>query len=88
MEEFNNMTTAQQIEFLAWEIEEKEHGISYLQDLLEAERKKQEWRIKKLNELNVARDVERHEMGGEIDPGFERVNRLKLVTSISEGASQ
>ena len=68
MKEFNDMTRDQQIEALAWEIEDKEQGIQYLQDLLDTEMKRQEWRIKKLNELK--------------DDEFQK--RLRLVASISE----
>ena len=68
----DNMTREQQIEALAWEIEDKEQGIQYLQDLLDTEMKRQEWRIKKLNELK--------------DDEFQ--NRLRLVASISEEVGQ
>ena len=67
-----NMTREQQIEALAWEIEDKEQGIQYLQDLLDTEMKRQEWRIKKLNELK--------------DDEFQK--RLRLVASISEEVGQ
>tara|TARA_R100001086_G_scaffold54662_1_gene24501 strand:- start:31 stop:252 length:222 start_codon:yes stop_codon:yes gene_type:complete len=73
MKEFNNMTRDQQIEALAWEIEHHEQGIGYLQDLLEKEMKRQEWRMKKLTELKDAHAV---------------FTRLSLVSSISEGVSQ
>ena len=66
------MTRDQQIEALAWEIEDKEQGIQYLQDLLDTEMKRQEWRIKKLNELK--------------DDEFQK--RLRLVASISEEVGQ
>ena len=72
MKEFNDMTRDQQIEALAWEIEDKEQGIQYLQDLLDTEMKRQEWRIKKLNELK--------------DDEFQK--RLRLVASISEEVGQ
>ena len=68
----DNMTREQQIEALAWEIEDKEQGIQYLQDLLDTEMKRQEWRIKKLNELK--------------DDEFQK--RLRLVSCISEGVNQ
>lgn len=68
----DNMTREQQIEALAWEIEDKEQGIQYLQDLLDTEMKRQEWRIKKLNELK--------------DDEFQK--RLRLVASISEEVGQ
>ena len=68
----DNMTREQQIEALAWEIEDKEQGIQYLQDLLDTEMKRQEWRIKKLNELK--------------DDEFQK--RLRLVSSISREVSQ
>ena len=68
----DNMTREQQIEALAWEIEDKEQGIQYLQDLLDTEMKRQEWRIKKLNELK--------------DDEFQK--RLRLVASISEELGQ
>ena len=66
------MTRDQQIDALAWEIEDKEQGIQYLQDLLDTEMKRQEWRIKKLNELK--------------DDEFQK--RLRLVASISEEVGQ
>ncbi len=72
MDEFNNMTRDQQIEALAWEIEHNEQGIGYLQDVLEQEMKRQEWRMKKLTELK--------------DDEFQK--RLRLVSCISEGVSQ
>ena len=72
MDEFNNMTRDQQIEALAWEIEDKEQGIQYLQDLLDTEMKRQKWRMKKLNELK--------------DDEFQK--RLRLVASISKEVSQ
>ena len=68
----DNMTREQQIEALAWEIEDKEQGIQYLQDLLDTEMKRQEWRIKKLNELK--------------DDEFQK--RLRLVAAISEEVGQ
>ena len=68
----DNMTREQQIEALAWEIEDKEQGIQYLQDLLDTEMKRQEWRMKKLNELK--------------DDEFQK--RLRLVASISEEVGQ
>ena len=68
----DNMTREQQIEALAWEIEDKEQGIQYLQDLLDTEMKRQEWRSKKLNELK--------------DDEFQK--RLRLVASISEEVGQ
>ena len=68
----DNMTREQQIEALAWEIEDKEQGIQYLQDLLDTEMKRQEWRIKKLNELK----------------DDELQKRLRLVASISEEVGQ
>ena len=68
----DNMTREQQIEALAWEIEDKEQGIEYLQHLLDTEMKRQEWRIKKLNELK--------------DDEFQK--RLRLVASISEEVGQ
>ena len=68
----DNMTREQQIEALAWEIEDKEQGIQYLQDLLDTEMKRQEWRIKKLNDLK--------------DDEFQK--RLRLVASISEEVGQ
>ena len=68
----DNMTREQQIEAFAWEIEDKEQGIQYLQDLLDTEMKRQEWRIKKLNELK--------------DDEFQK--RLRLVASISEEVGQ
>ena len=68
----DNMTREQQIEALAWEIEDKEQCIQYLQDLLDTEMKRQEWRIKKLNELK--------------DDEFQK--RLRLVASISEEVGQ
>ncbi len=61
------MTREQQIEALAWEIEHHEQGIGYLQDVLEQEMKRQEWRMKKLTELK--------------DEEFQK--RLRLVSSIS-----
>ena len=61
------MTREQQIEALAWEIEHHEQGIGYLQDVLEQEMKRQEWRMKKLTELK--------------DDEFQK--RLRLVSSIS-----
>ncbi len=67
MKEFDNMTREQQIEALAWEIEHHEQGIGYLQDVLEQEMKRQEWRMKKLTELK--------------DDEFQK--RLRLVSSIS-----
>ena len=67
MKEFDNMTREQQIEALAWEIEHHEQGIGYLQDVLEHEMKRQEWRMKKLTELK--------------DDEFQK--RLRLVSSIS-----
>ncbi len=67
MKEFDNMTREQQIEALAWEIEHHEQGIGYLQDVLEQEMKRQEWRMKKLTELK--------------DEEFQK--RLRLVSSIS-----
>lgn len=67
MKEFENMTREQQIEALAWEIEHHEQGIGYLQDVLEQEMKRQEWRMKKLTELK--------------DDEFQK--RLRLVSSIS-----
>ena len=72
MKEFDNMTREQQIEALAWEIEHHEQGIQYLQDLLDTEMKRQEWRIKKLTELK--------------DDEFQK--RLRLVASISEEVGQ
>ncbi len=72
MDEFNNMTRDQQIEALAWEIEHHEQGIGYLQDLLEKEMKRQEWRMKKLTELK--------------DDEFQK--RLRLVSSISRELTQ
>ena len=72
MKEFNDMTRDQQIEALAWEIEDKEQGIQYLQDLLDTEMKRQKWRMKKLNELK--------------DDEFQK--RLRLVASISEEVGQ
>ena len=72
MDHFDNMTREQQIEALAWEIEDKEQGIQYLQDLLDTEMKRQEWRMKKLNELK--------------DDEFQK--RLRLVASISEEVGQ
>ena len=72
MKEFDNMTREQQIEALAWEVEHHEQGIGYLQDVLEQEMKRQEWRMKKLTELK--------------DDEFQK--RLRLVASISEGVSQ
>ena len=72
MKEFNDMTRDQQIEALAWEIEHHEQGIGYLQDLLEKEMKRQEWRMKKLTELK--------------DDEFQK--RLRLVSCISEGVNQ
>ena len=72
MKEFDNMTREQQIEALAWEVEHHEQGISYLQDVLEQEMKRQKWRMKKLTELK--------------DDEFQK--RLRLVASISEGVSQ
>ena len=68
----DNLTREQQIEALAWEIEDKEQGIQYLQDLLDTEMKRQEWRIKKLNELK--------------DDEFQK--RLRLVSSISREVIQ
>ena len=68
----DNMTREQQIEALAWEIEDKEQGIQYLQDLLDTEMKRQEWRIKQLNELK--------------DDEFQK--RLRRVASISEEVGQ
>ena len=68
----DNMTREQQIEALAWEIEDKEQGIQYLQDFLDTEMKRQEWRIKKLNELK----------------DDELQKRLRLVASISEEVGQ
>ena len=68
----DNMTREQQIEALAWEIEDKEQGIQYLQDLLATEMKRQEWRSKKLNELK--------------DDEFQK--RLRLVASSSEEVGQ
>ena len=68
----DNMTREQQIEALAWEIEDKEQGSQYLQDLLDTEMKRQEWRIKKLTELK--------------DDEFQK--RLRLVASISEEVGQ
>tara|TARA_Y100000114_G_scaffold34025_1_gene29394 strand:- start:556 stop:774 length:219 start_codon:yes stop_codon:yes gene_type:complete len=72
MKEFDNMTREQQIEALAWEVEHHEQGIGYLQDVLEQEMKRQEWRMKKLTELK--------------DDEFQK--RLRLVASISGGVSQ
>ena len=72
MNQFDNMTREQQIEALAWEIEDKEQGIQYLQDLLDTEMKRQKWRMKKLNELK--------------DDDFQK--RLRLVASISKEVSQ
>jgi len=72
MKEFDNMTREQQIEALAWEVEHHEQGISYLQDVLEQEMKRQKWRMKKLNELK--------------DDEFQK--RLRLVSSISREVSQ
>ena len=72
MKEFDNMTREQQIEALAWEIEHHEQGIGYLQDVLEQEMKRQEWRMKKLTELK--------------DDEFQK--RLRLVSSIAEGVVQ
>ena len=72
MKEFDNMTREQQIEALAWEVEHHEQGISYLQDVLEQEMKRQKWRMKKLNELK--------------DDDFQK--RLRLVASISREVSQ
>ena len=72
MKEFDNMTREQQIEALAWEIEHHEQGIGYLQDVLEQEMKRQEWRMKKLTELK--------------DEEFQK--RLRLVSSISREVVQ
>ena len=72
MDEFNNMTREQQIEALAWEVEHHEQGIGYLQDVLEQEMKRQEWRLKKLTELK--------------DDEFQK--RLRLVSSISREVVQ
>ena len=72
MDEFNNMTREQQIEALAWEVEHHEQGIGYLQDVLEQEMKRQEWRMKKLTELK--------------DEEFQK--RLRLVSSISREVVQ
>ena len=72
MDEFNNMTRDQQIEALAWEIEHNEQGIGYLQDVLDQEMKRQEWRMKKLTELK--------------DDEFQK--RLRLVSSISRELTQ
>ena len=72
MKEFDNMTREQQIEALAWEVEHHEQGISYLQDVLEQEMKRQKWRMEKLNELK--------------DDEFQK--RLRLVSSISREVSQ
>lgn len=72
MKEFDNMTREQQIEALAWEIEHHEQGIGYLQDVLEQEMKRQEWRMKKLTELK--------------DDEFQK--RLRLVSSISRELTQ
>ena len=72
MNQFDNMTREQQIEALAWEIEDKEQGIQYLQDLLDTEMKRQKWRMKKLNELK--------------DDEFQK--RLRLVSSISREVIQ
>ncbi len=72
MKEFDNMTREQQIEALAWEIEHHEQGIGYLQDVLEQEMKRQEWRMKKLTELK--------------DDEFQK--RLRLVSSISREVVQ
>lgn len=67
MKEFKDMTRAQQIEFLEWEIERKEAAIEYLQELLDSEMKTQAWHMKKLAELK--------------DDDFQ--SRLRLVASIS-----
>ena len=69
MKKFNDMTKAEQIELLQWEIEHHEQGIGYLQDLLEREMKQQEYRMKKLTEIK--------------DDELER--RIRLVASISGG---
>ena len=69
MKEYNDMTTEEQIDFLEYEIERKEAGIEYLQELLDSEMKTQAWHMKKLAQLK--------------DDDYQ--SRIRLVASISGG---
>lgn len=69
MKEYNDMTIGEQIDFLEYEIERKEAGIEYLQELLDREMKSQQWHMKKLAQLK--------------DDDYQ--SRIRLVASISGG---